>query len=97
MKFLASISFLASLAGAVSVDLARRDSPLEVKLEMVGNTVVKASITNNGNTDLKIFKTGSILDSTPVEKVGVFQASALPPLIKSCALLELRIDLIIYI
>ena len=74
MKLFVRIPPLASLAGAVSVNLARRDSPLEVKLEMVGNSAVKASITNNGEAELKLFKTGSILDSAPVEKVGVFQA-----------------------
>ncbi len=76
MKLLASISILACLARAVSVDLlGRRDTPLEVKLEMVGNTAVKATITNSGETDLKLFKTGSVLDEAAVEKVGVFQAS----------------------
>lgn len=74
MKFFVNVSLLAALAGAVSVDLGKRDTPLEVKLEMVGNTAVKASITNNGETDLKIFKTGSVLDETAVEKVSVFQA-----------------------
>lgn len=74
MKFLASISALVSLAGAASVDLGKRsDSPLEVKLEMVGNTVVKASITNNGDEGLKLFKTGSVLDDAAVEKVDIFQ------------------------
>lgn len=76
MKFLASVSVLASLAGAASIDMGKRaDSPLEVKLELVGNTEVKASITNNGEVELKLFKTGSILDEVPVEKVGVFQAN----------------------
>ncbi|RYP82546.1 hypothetical protein DL769_001652 [Monosporascus sp. CRB-8-3] len=75
MKVLTGVSILASLASAVSVDLGKRDSPLDVKLEMVGNTAVKASITNNGETDLKLFKTGSFLDEAPVEKVDVFQAN----------------------
>ncbi|RYP46868.1 hypothetical protein DL768_006965 [Monosporascus sp. mg162] len=74
MKVLTGISVLASLASAVSVDLGKRDSPLDVKLEMVGNTAVKATITNNGETDLKLFKTGSFLDEAAVEKVDVFQA-----------------------
>lgn len=87
MKLLSSVSFLASLVSAVSVDLARRDSPLEVKLEMIGNTAVKASITNNGDAELKLFKTGSILDTTPVEKVGVFQASTFLSYITALCLL----------
>ncbi|KAL7619687.1 hypothetical protein AAE478_010229 [Parahypoxylon ruwenzoriense] len=73
MKFTAGITLLASLASAVSVDLTKRDSPLDVKLEMVGNTAVKASITNTGVTDLKIFKTGTFLDDSATEKVAIYQ------------------------
>ncbi|RYO89473.1 hypothetical protein DL766_007625 [Monosporascus sp. MC13-8B] len=76
MKVLTGVSLLASLASAVSVDIGKRDSPLDVKLEMVGNTAVKASIINNGETDLKLFKTGSFLDEAAVEKVDVFQANS---------------------
>lgn len=46
MKFTTGISLFAAAASALSVDLNKRDSPLDVKLEMVGNTAVKASITN---------------------------------------------------
>ncbi|KAI1385582.1 Deuterolysin metalloprotease family-domain-containing protein [Hypoxylon trugodes] len=75
MKFTVGLSFLAALASAVSVDLTKRDSPLDVKLEMVGNTAVKASITNTGAIDVKVFKTGTFLDeNTPTEKVEIFQA-----------------------
>ncbi|KAI0015764.1 Deuterolysin metalloprotease family-domain-containing protein [Xylariomycetidae sp. FL0641] len=73
MRFYAGISVLATLASAVSVDLSRRGSPLNVKLEMVGNTAVKASITNSGPSDLKVFKTGTFLDTSATEKVEVFQ------------------------
>ncbi|KAF6826621.1 deuterolysin metalloprotease [Colletotrichum plurivorum] len=73
MKFSIGISLLATLASAVSVDKAKRDtSPLDVKLEVVGNSGVKAVLTNTGESALKLFKTGSILDSAPVEKVEVF-------------------------
>lgn len=71
MKFFNSLSVLASLAGAASI--ARRDAPLSVQLEMVSNTGVQATITNTGNEDLKIFKTGTLLDNSPVEKVQVFK------------------------
>ncbi|ORY60064.1 Deuterolysin metalloprotease family-domain-containing protein [Pseudomassariella vexata] len=76
MKFLAGVSVLASLASAASVELGRRASPLDVKLEMVGNTAVKATITNNGAEDLKVFKTGTFLDDSAVEKVEVFQSAS---------------------
>ncbi|KAI0382489.1 Deuterolysin metalloprotease family-domain-containing protein [Hypomontagnella monticulosa] len=74
MKFTAGISLFAAVASALSVDLAKRDSPLDVKLEMVGNTAVKASITNTGAADVKVFKTGTFLDeNAATEKVAIFQ------------------------
>ncbi|KAJ0353565.1 hypothetical protein COL154_001067 [Colletotrichum chrysophilum] len=73
MKFSLGVSLLATLASAVSVDMAKRDtSPLDVKLETVGNSGVKAVLTNIGDSALKLFKTGTILDTAPVEKVEVF-------------------------
>ncbi|ORX94823.1 neutral protease 2-like protein [Clohesyomyces aquaticus] len=64
MKFI-SIAALAGLASAVS---------------MIGNTAVKALITNKGASDLKVFKTGTILDDSAVEKVEVFQGDSQVPL-----------------
>lgn len=78
MKFLAGLSCLAALASAVVVDLNKRDSPLDVKIEAVGNSGVKASITNTGASDLKVFKTGSILDKLAVEKAEVFAGCESP-------------------
>jgi deuterolysin len=75
MKFQAlSVAALASLASAVSVALDKRDSPLDVSLELTGNTEVKATIKNTGSEDLKLFKTGTFLDDSHVEKVEVFKA-----------------------
>ncbi|KAF2244174.1 metallo proteinase [Trematosphaeria pertusa] len=75
MKFLA-LAALASLASSISIELSKRESPLDVKLEMTGNTELKASVTNTGSEDLKVLKTGSFLDETAVEKVEVFQGSS---------------------
>ncbi|ROT40802.1 metallo proteinase [Sodiomyces alkalinus F11] len=74
MKFLASVSFLAALASAAVVDITRREteSPLEVKIELSGNSAVRASITNTGSSAIKVLKTGSILDTVEVEKSQVF-------------------------
>jgi hypothetical protein len=72
MKFFA-VAAVASLANAVSLDFAKRDSALDVKLELTGNTAVKAVITNTGSEDLKVLKTGSFLDSAAVEKAEVYQ------------------------
>ncbi|KAI1334113.1 neutral protease 2-like protein [Xylariaceae sp. FL0016] len=72
MKFLSSFALLAPLASAASIN--KRASPLDVQLEMTGNTGVKATIANTGAESLKVFKSGSILDTAPVEKVQVFQS-----------------------
>ncbi|PVI06074.1 metallo proteinase [Periconia macrospinosa] len=74
MKFL-SLAALISLANAASVDLAKRDSLLDVKLEMTGNTAIKAKITNTGSEAVKVLKVGSFLDKIPTEKVSVFKGS----------------------
>ncbi|KAH7356206.1 neutral protease 2-like protein [Pyrenochaeta sp. MPI-SDFR-AT-0127] len=69
-----SVAALASLASAFSDALSKRDSPLSVALSVTGNTDVKAVITNTGSESLKLFKTGTFLDDSHVEKVEVFQA-----------------------
>jgi len=53
-----------------SVDAA--ESPLKVSLEMTGNTKVKAVLTNSGESTLKLFNSGTVLDPAPVDKVKVF-------------------------
>lgn len=69
-----SLAALASLVHGFSEALSARDTPLSVTLEVTGNTDVKAVITNNGSDDLKLFKTGTFLDDSHVEKVEVFKA-----------------------
>lgn len=71
MKFFAGLAALASLAAAAP---SGAPTPLDVKLEMAGNSQVKATITNNGKQNLKIFKAGTIFDNTPVEKVNIATA-----------------------
>lgn len=53
-----------------------KESPLELALDLVGNSKVKAILSNTGTSDLKLLKTGTLLDSAPVEKVKVFNDSA---------------------
>jgi deuterolysin len=49
-----------------------------VNLEMIGNTLVKATITNNGGSDLKLFKIGSLLDpDIQTEKAEILSLSFL--------------------
>ncbi|KAI2633438.1 neutral protease 2-like protein [Xylaria nigripes] len=74
MKFIGKLALLASLASAASI--GKRSSPLDVQIEQVGNSGVKATIKNSGSEDLKLLKTGSILDSAPVEKIRVYQGDS---------------------
>ncbi|KAF3002014.1 hypothetical protein E8E13_008406 [Curvularia kusanoi] len=65
-----SLAAFGTLISGFSLD----DSPLNVALEFTGNTAVKALIKNTGSEDLKLFKTGTFLDDSHVEKVEVFKA-----------------------
>ncbi|KAJ0363092.1 hypothetical protein COL154_005710 [Colletotrichum chrysophilum] len=76
MKAATVVSCLAALANGAAINLARRDaSPLDVKIEQVGNSELKATITNTGSSPLRVLKTGSILDDTPVERAQFTTAS----------------------
>jgi deuterolysin len=79
MKFLQSLSVFASVASALSVDLAKREPPLDVKIQMKDNSVVEATITNTGSETLRLFKTGTILDSAAVEKTEIFSGGKPAP------------------
>lgn len=75
MKF---FSVLALASMAVAAPAKRAPTPLEVKLEMVGNSEVKAVVTNTGKNNLKVFKSGTLLDDAPVEKAKVFSGGRFP-------------------
>ena len=77
MKFLACVSAVTTVVSALSIQAGKRDSPLQVNLEVTGNTDVNATVTDTGSTPLKVFKTGTILDSTLVEKTAVFSGCKL--------------------
>lgn len=68
MKFISGLLALAALASAAP---GKAPTPLDIKLESAGNAEIKAVITNTGKNNLKIFKTGTILDSSPIEKVKI--------------------------
>ncbi|KAI8207959.1 hypothetical protein KHU50_008159 [Colletotrichum sp. SAR 10_65] len=76
MKAATVISCLAALANGAAINLGKRAGPLDVKIEQVGNSELKASITNTGTTPLRVLKAGSILDGSPVEKAQFSTASA---------------------
>ena len=70
MRVAAALAALASLAVAAPAE-KRAPTSLDLKLEMVGNSQIKATFTNNGKSGLKVLKAGSILDSAAVEKTKV--------------------------
>lgn len=70
MKFFVSFAALASLVSAAPA--SRAPTPLKVDLQMIDNSHVKATLTNNGKNNLKLFKAGSILDTASVEKAKIF-------------------------
>lgn len=73
MKFLSFVA-LASMAAAAPSN-KKRAAALDVAIEQISNTEVRAIISNNGVNNLKVLKTGTILDDKPVEKVQIFQNS----------------------
>ncbi|KAJ8119130.1 hypothetical protein OPT61_g17 [Boeremia exigua] len=76
MKFQLSVAALAAIASAASVDVNKRDTPLSIKLESVGNSEVKIAVTNNGEKALNLLSKGTFLDEVaPVEKVQVYSAA----------------------
>ncbi|KAH8747167.1 Deuterolysin metalloprotease family-domain-containing protein [Diaporthe sp. PMI_573] len=74
MKFFTGLSLVAS-ALAVRMDVTKRDSPLKVEIQSVGNSAVKAVVTNTGSEPIRLMKTGSILDQTAVEKAEIFSGA----------------------
>ncbi|KAL8995916.1 MAG: hypothetical protein Q9169_004452 [Polycauliona sp. 2 TL-2023] len=73
---LAGLVTVLPLVSSVAVDLEKRASDVVVTLSSAGGSVVKASITNNAKETLKFLKSGTFLDSAPVDKATVFKAGA---------------------
>lgn len=69
---------LAALSSVAASPLIRRDdaaeSPLDVTIIPIGNAVFSAKVTNTGSTDLNLFAYGTLLDSSPVEKLSIYSA-----------------------
>lgn len=71
-----SVAALATVASAASVDVNKRDTPLSIKLESIGNTEVKVAVTNKGEKTLNLLSKGTFLDEVaPVEKLQVYSAA----------------------
>lgn len=79
-----AVASLAAIVSSTAVNLSKRDTPLSITLSEAGNAVVKATITNTGNTSLTLLNAGTILDSSAaVKKVDVFSGSKYSPKIKA--------------
>ncbi|KAL9077284.1 MAG: hypothetical protein Q9157_003426 [Trypethelium eluteriae] len=75
MRSIIQFSFAALAAFTDATVIHRRDSGLEVSLASESNTVIKATLKNQGTDALNLLKKGTILDSAAVEKVSVVSAS----------------------
>lgn len=76
MKFFTLAAALASVAAAAPSAAA---SPLDVKIESAGSSgEVRATITNTGKDNLKIFKHGTIFDNAHTEKATIEANGKLP-------------------
>jgi hypothetical protein len=62
---------LAGLAAGSAMSQKLNHDGLDIKIVAVGNTEIKAVITNKGLTGLRLLKEGTILDRMPVEKFHV--------------------------
>lgn len=72
MKFIIGAALLASLVAAAP-SAVRDDpaSPLSVRLEMAGNSQVRAVFTNTGEETLKLLKTGTVFSKHATRKASV--------------------------
>lgn len=66
---------LASLVSSTAIEFTKRDSSLQVELTPVGNSKVKASVTNVGSQGYNLLYKGSFLDEAPVDKLTVSSAA----------------------
>ncbi|KAL8969565.1 MAG: hypothetical protein Q9197_004262, partial [Variospora fuerteventurae] len=75
---LACIALL-PLVSSVAVDLEKRADDITVTLSSAGGSRVKASVKNNAAAPLKFLKSGTFLDTAPVDKATVFKDGAALP------------------
>ncbi|KAK2612501.1 hypothetical protein QQS21_001439 [Conoideocrella luteorostrata] len=71
MKLLTTLTTLITVAAAAPSSKKAPTSNVDVKLEAIGNSEVKAIISNHGKQDIRVFKPGTILDTSAVQKVKV--------------------------
>lgn len=62
---------LAALVSSKAIKLEKRAPALDVKLSALGNTLVRATVTNTGSSAINLLNKGTFLDYGAVEKVTV--------------------------
>ncbi|KAK2873336.1 hypothetical protein FQN49_002432 [Arthroderma sp. PD_2] len=77
MQVIAALAAISSLAAPAVGFYIPRDAPIngtmiDVKLSSAGNSMVKATITNNGDRALNLLKFHTIMDSNPTRKVNIY-------------------------
>ena len=68
---LSCLAILATTVSSAAVDLAKKDSPLSVKLTHTEDSKVKVALTNAAEVDYKLFYKESFLDEAPTDKLIV--------------------------
>lgn len=71
---LSQLLALAATANCAAFSLEARDTPLDVQLTSLGNSKVKAVVTNKGDSSYNLFYKGTFLDTAPVDKFHVSTA-----------------------
>lgn len=79
MKTTTILSFIGTLTNVVKANLENGESSAVVKIESFGDSEVKASSTNTLDAPLRILRTGSLLDPSPVEKVKILKGCTYTP------------------
>ncbi|KAL8938349.1 MAG: hypothetical protein Q9211_003249 [Gyalolechia sp. 1 TL-2023] len=72
---IAGVAALIPFVSSAAIDLEKR-ADVAVTLSSAGGSVVKASIKNNAGETFKFLKSGTFLDTAPVEKAFVFKDGA---------------------
>ncbi|EEP77157.1 predicted protein [Uncinocarpus reesii 1704] len=78
-RFLALAALLGQALALPIDDFSQSDAGLKVKLTSMGNTRVKAVVTNEGEQEISFLKFNTFFDSAPTQKVQIMKAGSLIP------------------
>lgn len=79
LNYLKTVIFITlPLVTSIAINLEKRAPAVTLTLSSVEGSVVKAILENTGDEDLKLLRSGSFLDSAPVEKATVSKDGGSP-------------------